>query len=156
IFLESGDHARDEAAAELLQGELKRLTPLLKLPKLTASPDDRLSAAGPPLRIAFSVVRLKRNDPAEQMLVSMLLTSEEDLPDRKDPMGFAVFGRGHCLAALVGAGVNTERIRKCCSDLLAPCTCDVQGDLARFALLTQADWKETVTEPTTATFPKPG
>src|SRR5437764_1129210 len=101
--------AKEDAAADRLHAELKRLTPLLKLPKLTDSPDDRLSAQGPPLRIAFSVVRLKRDDPAERILVSMLLASEEDLPERKDPMAFAVFGRGHCLAGLVGAGLNAER-----------------------------------------------
>jgi len=155
ILLESGDRTKDDAAADRLQGELKRLTPLLKLPKLTDSPDDRLSVQGPPLRIAFSVLRLKRDAPAERMLVSMLLASEEDLPERKDPMAFAVFGRGHFLAALVGAGVNAERVRKCCSDLLAPCTCDVQGDLARFSLLMQVDWKEALTEQPLPPAPSP-
>jgi hypothetical protein len=155
ILLESGDRTKDDAAAERLQAELKRLTPLLKLPKLTASPDDQLSAHGPPLRIAFSVLRLKRDDPVERMLVAMLLASEEDLPERKEPMAFAVFGRGHCLAALVGAGINAKCIRKCCSDLLAPCTCDVQGDLARFELLMQVDWKDALAEKTQPLPPAP-
>jgi hypothetical protein len=147
VLLESGDRAKDDEAADRLQAELRRVTPLLKLPKLTDSPDDRLSARGPPLRIAFSVVRLKRDDPAERMLVSMFLTSEDDLPERKEPMAFPVFGRGHCMAGLIGRGLNAENVRKCCSVLLAPCTCDVQGDLPRFDLLTNFDWKEALEKP---------
>src|SRR5262245_19897739 len=68
ILLESGDRAKDNEAAERLQADLKRVTPLLQLPKLTDASDDRLAAQGPPLRIAFSVIRLKRDDPAERML----------------------------------------------------------------------------------------
>src|SRR5262249_20467553 len=152
VLLESGNRAQDDEAADRLQTELRRVTPLLKLPKLTDSPDDRLSAHGPPLRIAFSVVRLKRDDPAERMLLSMLLTSEDDLPGRKEPMAFPVFGRGHCLAGLIGRGLNAENVRKCCSDLLAPCTCEVQGDLLRFDLLTSLDWKAGLEKPS-ATVP---
>src|SRR6266542_4869664 len=40
ILLESGDRAQDDAAADRLQTELRRVTPTLKLPKLTDSPDD--------------------------------------------------------------------------------------------------------------------
>jgi len=152
LLLEGGDAARDDVAARTLEAELERLTPLLKLPKLTDAPDDRISEQGPPLRVAFSVLRLKRDDPAERMLVSTLLASEEDLPGRKEPMAFAVFGRGHCLAALVGRGLNADNVGKACSVLLAPCTCEVQGKLARFELLA-GDWNIPLVRPADSGLP---
>ena len=71
----------------------------------------------------------------------MLLTSEADLMKRKEPMAFPVFGRGRCLAALVGRGLNAKNVKSSCALLLAPCTCDVQADMEGFALLTASDWQ---------------
>jgi len=143
LLLESGDRAKDDAAEELLRTELARLARKLKLPKLTDDPVDRISPKGPPLRVAFSVIRLKRDDPAERLLVKTLLTSEDDLAAKTEPMAFAVFGRGRTLAARVGRGLNAKEIRSACVRLLAPCTCDVQKDLACFDLLLSADWAST-------------
>ncbi len=141
VLLECGDSKADDVAARLLETELKRVAPLLKLPELTDAPEDRISDKGPPLRIAFSVLRLRRDDPNERALVSMLLRSEADLAERREPMAFVAFGRGHCLAAYVGRGLNSDNVRKACSLLLAPCTCDVQDELARFELLVRGDWQ---------------
>jgi hypothetical protein len=140
IHVGSGDKARDDASARLLAGELKRLSSELKLPTLTDAPEDKLSVKGPPLQVAFSMVRLRRDDPDEQFLLNMLLHSEAELSQRKEPMAFAVFGRGRCLAALVGRGLTAKNIKSACALLLAPCTCDVQTDMEWFELLTTADW----------------
>jgi hypothetical protein len=147
LLLESGDRAKDDAAEKLLRSELATLTRKLKLPKLTDDPADRLSPKGPPLRVAFSVIRLKRDDPAERLLVKTLLTSEDDLAAKTEPMAFAVFGRGRTLAARVGRGLNAKEIRSACVRLLASCTCDVQKDLACFDLLLSADWASTSAVP---------
>ena len=141
IHLDSGDKEKDDASARLLSAELRRLATELKLPTLTDSPDDKLSDKGPPLRIAFSMVRLKRDNPDEQFLLRMLLTSEADLAKRKEPMAFPVFGRGSCLAALVGRGLNAKNVKNACALLLAPCTCDAQTDMEWFDLLTATDWQ---------------
>ena len=141
VHVGSGDREKDDASAQLLATELRRLSSELKLPKLTDSPEDKVSDRGPPLRVAFSMVRLRRGDPDEQFLLQCLLNSEPELARRKEPMAFAVFGRGRCLAALIGAGLNARNIKSACASLLAPCTCDVQTEMEWFDLLTTAGWQ---------------
>jgi hypothetical protein len=141
IHVGSGDKDKDDASARVLSSELRRLSSELKLPTLTDAPEDKVSAKGPPLRVAFSMVRLRRDDPDEKFLLGMLLHSEAELTQRKEPMVFAVFGRGRCLAALVGRGLNAPNIKSACALLLAPCTCDVQTEMEWFELLTTADWQ---------------
>ncbi|GAI92241.1 unnamed protein product, partial [marine sediment metagenome] len=80
IFLESGDTEKDNAAADILQTQLKRLENSLKLPIISS--DDifkdfvNLNENGPELLVAFSVIRLSRSDPAESHFINMLMKSE--------------------------------------------------------------------------------
>ena len=101
--MESGDAKANDEAAALVQQQIKELEKTLELPELTASPDDEVRSALP-LTVAFSVLRVSRDDPKEQLLIQMLLGSEPDLRERTEPMVFPVFGRGRALFALVGAG----------------------------------------------------
>ncbi len=139
VLLESGDKEKDAAAAALLEKELKRLAGHLKLPKLTDSPEDRL-AAGPPLKLAFSMIRVRRDDPAEEMLRAMLLKSEEDIEKRTETMAFPVFGRGRTLGGLIGDGLTAENIAESCGMLVAPCSCKFKFQSPGFDLLMSVDW----------------
>jgi hypothetical protein len=143
ILLEGGDPARDEAAAKLVQTELAKLQKDLKLPQLTDDPEDKLSVKGPPLKLAFSMVRLSRTDPAEQMLVQMLLGLEPDLRSPKykgQPMAFGVFGRGRALLPLIGAGITADNLKDDARFLSGPCTCKVKEQNPGVDLLILADW----------------
>jgi hypothetical protein len=139
VLLESGDKDKDAAAATLLEKELKRLEGKLKLPKLTDSPEDKL-AAGPPLKIAFSLLRIRRDDPAEELLRAMLLKSEEGIDKRIEPMAFPVFGRGRTLGGLIGNGLTAENIADSSTTLVAPCSCKFKFQSPGFDLLLIADW----------------
>src|SRR5207253_425100 len=106
ILVDSGNKALDDAAYALLEKQLQRLEKTLELPKLTPSPRDKLLFAdGPKLRIAFSILRVARADADEAALVRMLLSMEDDLWARNEPVVFPVFGRGLALYALVGKGI---------------------------------------------------
>jgi hypothetical protein len=140
LLLESGAKERDEAAARLLGDELRRLEKQLKLPELTADPEDRINDSGPPLKVAFSVLRLSRTDPTEKMLVRMLLHTESDLAGRAAPMVFPVFGRGRVLYALVGAGIKSANIAEAAGYLVGPCTCKLKEQNPGVDLLIAADW----------------
>ncbi len=135
IFLESGDRAADDAAAALLEGRLREMERTLKLP----GPADE--AASPPLRLAFSVVRVARSDPAEEMLVRMLVRSEEGLESAAGPAAFPVFGRGRKLDALAGKGISGENIAEYCAFLAGPCSCQVKLQNPGIDLLLSADWQ---------------
>ncbi len=139
LFLDSGNKEQDDLAAGLVEGQLKILEQELELPELTDAPEDAIAAKAP-LQIAFSLLRVRRDDPAEHALVAMLLGSESDLAARTDPMAFPVYGRGRALWALVGAGITEKNVRDSAGFLVGPCSCEVKELNPGFDLLLSADW----------------
>ena len=143
ILLESGHRERDDAAAELLSAQLRRMEEVLELPVPSGGATEAVEdeTGYPDLRIEFSTVRVSRTDPREQMLVHMLLHSEWDLGVSFEPMAFPVFGRGRVLYALVGDGINEDNIRQACSFLLGACSCQVKDLCPGTDLLMSVDWE---------------
>ncbi|MCA9029562.1 MAG: hypothetical protein KDA66_02070 [Planctomycetaceae bacterium] len=141
VLLESGDAAQDEAALTTLTDELLATQATLELPELTDSPEDAL-LDGPNLRIEFSILRLRRDDPAEQALISLLLAAEEDLVDLNEPMVFPVFGRGRAMLPLVGPGISASNIKGSAAFLAGACSCQVKELNPGFDLLFDADWQD--------------
>ena len=136
VVLESGDRVKDDAVCESLKGFLDEAALGLTLPVL---PGDAAAEAQP--KITFSVVRVSRSDPVEQILVGALLDCEPDL--RKypsDPMAFPVFGRGRALYALVGKGITEDNVFDACSFLAGACSCIVKWQNPGVDLLITADW----------------
>jgi hypothetical protein len=139
VLLESGDRAQDEAAAKLLKTRLGELEKTLVLPKLDPS-DPSEGRSVPEERVAFSILRLARNDAGEEILIRMLLDSEEDLRELQSPLVFPVFGRGRILYALAGPGINAETIAEACAFLIGPCSCVVKAENPGFDLLMSCAW----------------
>ncbi len=144
ILLESGNKARDDAAAAFIGKQVDAAEQSLELPDADDfSPDEFVPIIedGPELRIAFSIVRLSRSDPAEAMLVHMLLQSEPDLNDYAEyPMAFPVYGRGRVLFALVGDGIDERNIRESCMFATGPCSCQIKELNPGVDLLMKVDW----------------
>lgn len=144
VLLESGAKEKDDAAAELLEKQLKRMPEVLQLPELSKDdPADRIATGpgAPELKISFVLLRLSRRDPAEQALISMLLHSEEDLLKFDgEPIAMPVFGRGRADFALVGKGIEAQNIQDGCARLVGPCTCTVKRLYPGTDLLIAADW----------------
>lgn len=143
VLLDSGDQAKDEAAAKLLRSQLAILEQSLELPEL----DDGLGGYmaqtddDAPLRLAFSVVGVRRDDAGEEAFVGMLLSAEPDLRRFDEPIAFPVFGRGRVLYALVGRGITPDNITEACSFLVGPCSCQVKGQNPGVDMLMAADWE---------------
>jgi outer membrane protein assembly factor BamB len=142
ILLESGDPEKDDPATAHLEAKLRKLEKELKLPGLTEAPADRLLNLDLPLKVAFSVRRVSRSDSAEAPLVRMLLASEADLEQLKEPMAFPVFGRGRVLRALVGAGITDENVEAYGTFLCGACSCEAKLLSPGLDLLVAADWGE--------------
>lgn len=141
LMLDSGDAGQDDPAAAVLESELKKLHTSLKLPELTESPEDVIQD-GPPLRVEFSLLRVRRDDPAEQALVAMLVNCEADLPTLKEPLVFPLFGRSRCMLPLVGAGISRDNLQNSARFLAGACSCQVKELNPGFDLLLSADWSE--------------
>ncbi len=151
VLLESGDRAKDEAAAALLEKELKKSRDRIAEAESDvedAPEDEEEGMYGPPpsvkVTIAFSLLRVSRTDPAEKVLVNMLVRGEPELAQEKyasQPMAFPVFGRGRALWGLVGKGINADNIAESCEFLVGPCSCMVKDQNPGTDLLIAADWE---------------
>ena len=103
----------------------------------------------PNIKIAFSTIRVSRDNPAERMLVAMLLGSEKDLRDAEykgETMVFPVFGRGRVLWALVGRGINEENIFESCAYICGACSCEIKFQNPGTDLLFSKDWDKALYE----------
>lgn len=144
VLVQSGKPETDERALTLLKTELARQEGSLSLPELAEEDSRYLSPEGPPLKVAFSVLILSREDPREQLLVNALLQSEEDLAETQEPLAFPVYGRGRILYALVGSGINPENIEDACIFLTGACSCMVKSMNPGMDLLLAADWDQSL------------
>lgn len=104
VLLESGDAMRDEAAVDVLAAELKAAERKLNP-----------STNGAPIPVSFSLVRVTRNDPAEDLLVGTLVYG--DRIARTKPTAYPVFGRGRVSTGLTGRHLDDEKIRGACAAL---------------------------------------
>jgi hypothetical protein len=142
ILLESGVPTKDNAAASELERRLAHLESELELPTLEQEDIDAglVSVSQDELKVDFSILRLSREDAAEETLVEMLLDSEEDLSDHEDPMVFPVFGRGRILYSLVGEGINAGTIDQAAEYIVGACSCQVKEQNPGVDLLMAMDW----------------
>jgi hypothetical protein len=141
VLLESGQAERDEKAFLTLSAEIARLEETLELPEPAA--EDLLSAETEPLKLIFSSIRVRRDDPAERALVAMLLNVEPDLNDPEfssEPMIFPVFGRGRALYAIVGQGIVPTTIEEAARYLTGACQCTVKAENPGADLVMAVDW----------------
>ena len=152
VFLESGDATKDAAALKMLGERIDYLGGVMNLPKL----DDQdiknglVSIPGDGLRLAFSIVKVKRDDPAEAAFVAMLLASEDDLLGfQNEPMAFPIFGQGRALYALVGKGIRAETIDEAAQFLIGSCSCQVKEQNPGMDIAMAVDWRQMVKDQAT-------
>ena len=138
LMLESGDRKRDDKVATLLQTESKRLAGLIELPPV--DPNDPRTEVNVTLKIAFSLLRMSRSDPAEQILVSQLVNLNPRLAEAKGPLVFPVFGRGRALCGLTEEELTADNLEEMVTFLTGACSCEVKAMNPGVDLLIAADW----------------
>ncbi len=155
LLVESGNREKDDAAEKALLSFAGEAESLLKIPEgvigpgqlgppgqpLPPSQAENVLQSEVPLKIDFSVIRLSRDDPAEEVLLGMLLSVEDDLHEYADePIAFPVFGRGRILEPLVGQGVNRDNFLFASTYLCGACSCEVKEENPGVDLLVAANW----------------
>jgi hypothetical protein len=158
VLLESGQKSDDDAVAKLLYTELNKMETTLTLPP--PAPDDPQLRSTLPVRLAFSVMRISRNDPAEQMLVRILLGGEKEMAALAGPIACPIFGRGRMLAALSKKELGPKLIAQACSFVCGACSCEVKDLSPGRDLLLAANWNSVFDTPSgekpqRAKLPKP-
>src|SRR5262249_1058138 len=139
LVLASGDQQADSVAEESLKTELAKLEKSLQLPEAAGEGRGPL-LADVPLRIAFSALRVPRDDPAEKQFVAMLLGLDPDLALEKGPVVFPVFGRGRVLAGLAGKDLVADVYLDAATFLCGACSCQVKAANPGIDLLMATDW----------------
>lgn len=142
LFLGSGNSEKDSKRLQILEEELQRLSKNMKLA------ESATDVAGNPLDIkiintgvSFSLVKIDKNDPAEEIFIKILLETEPDLNLFTNvPLAFPVFGQGRALYSLVGAGIKEKNIETACSSVIGWCSCTIKDDNPGTDLLLKADW----------------
>jgi hypothetical protein len=142
VIVESGDKEADDALFERLNDRLTFFQSVAKLPEI--DPDDPTSqlGPGPELELKFSIVRLKRDDPQEALLLRMLAGPKlDELPEGK-PFVAPVFGQGRVLGAWTGETMDVEGIEEASFFLTGACSCEVKAQNPGWDLLLDVDWKK--------------
>ena len=147
VLIESGNQSKDDAAASRLQENLDLLQQKLQLPSREVIESDEAfqPETQVELRLAFSILRLKRSDPAEAIFASLLINSEPDLHQFNEPIAIPVFGQGRSHFALVGKGINTQTITDSCQFLTGACSCQVKEQNPGSDLVFTANWRQIIT-----------
>ncbi|HIE50529.1 MAG TPA: hypothetical protein EYP85_02110 [Armatimonadetes bacterium] len=146
VLIESGVKERDEAAAQLLETQLKRMEETLELPVLSDYLGYMLETEETNLKVSFSLIRVARTDPKERMLIQTLLQRDSGDGEGVQPAAFPIFGRGRALCALFGEDINEGNVEEICSFLIGPCSCQVKELNPGMDLLLAAEWDEMVDE----------
>jgi hypothetical protein len=146
VLLEIGDRQRDDDTTKLIETRLNYLATVLKLPAIEAQDiaSGLVTVPEGGLKLAFSLLRVSRTDPAEAAFVQMLLGSEADLREIKEPILFPVFGRGRALYALAGKGISHETLDEAATFLIGKCSCQVKELNPGVDLLLAANWDKLV------------
>lgn len=172
LLLESGDAAKDDAAAKTLAEGIAEAQEKLKLPDGVVTQAQAATATGKrkqesadvlwsdlPLKLEFTVLRVSRSAAAETALIQTLMHIEDDLGEfLREPMAFPVFGRGRALEPLIGAGITRENIMEHSGYLSGACSCEIKEQNPGVDLLLAANWSPVDTAPKIETVriePKP-
>jgi hypothetical protein len=147
VLVESGDKAKDDAAAKVLAAELPRLQTDLQLPVMDpAAPGPRL-LSNLPVAVKFSVLSVSRKDRAEGALVSMLTYGITEAKDAAvEPVVVPVFGQGRALIQLAAKDIEKEQVDQVAKFLVGECSCQVKELNPGFDLLLAADWQAILTD----------
>jgi hypothetical protein len=138
VLLGGKDKAADDSLAETLGHELKRLQSQLQLPEV--APDGPQLRSPLPLRLAFSVVRVARDDPREATFVEMLKHVEPDYANSDDALVIPVIGRGRAVSAIPASRVTEGRIDAFAEFVSGQCSCEVKEQNPGIDLLMAANW----------------
>lgn len=140
ILMESGVEEQDEATALFLDTQLKRMKEDLQVPEQDDFEEYMGYELEEDIEIEFSVVRLSRTDPKEQILIQTLLRNDPELQATSKPVVFPVFGRGRALCALMDEDIDELNIEEISMFLTGPCSCQVKSLNPGMDLLISVDW----------------
>jgi hypothetical protein len=155
VLLESGDGSKDEASARNLENAFNKLKKELRgwyeaKRRLLLGDISPQEEKGIPFKLEFSLIRIRRDDPAEKIFVSILTGLEPELAKvDNEPIAYPFFGRGRVMPPLIGKGINEEMIFATCGFLLGDCACTIKDMNPGRDTLLPVNWDAKISESST-------
>ena len=148
LFVDGADSAVNEAKLKLLRDRLAWVESEAFLPEAAHAEASRgdMGERSPgfvPLKIAFEILRVRRDDPQERHLLAMLLNTLRDAGKRAhEPALFPMYGQGRIYPGMLGEAISERAIEDACFTLLGtPNNFVHEGTQGPGTdLLVQADW----------------
>ena len=99
-----------------------------------------------PLKISFSILKINRNDPQEELFLNMLLAQWPGLRYTDKALVIPVFGRGRFLEAAPAEFLNEQSYKKLTDYLCSGCSCTVKSENPGIDLLMDVPWSQYISE----------
>ena len=144
VLVESGLKDADDRAASALEKRLRYLEQVAQVPPMDPNDPTSQLGPGPALRVKFSLLRIKRDDAAEQAFTAMLAGPNGYMENANGPWLALVFGRGRALGAWAAEGFGDEQVDEACLFLLGACSCEVKRMNPGWDLVLNVDWNESL------------
>ena len=151
----------DEANAQRIAKRLRFLEQAAALPIQDPNDPDSQLGPGPPLRLKFTLLRLRSDDPAEQLLIKMLAGPKGDIDPAKTSFAAAVFARGRVLGSWPVDALDDTALEDACMFLIGRCSCRMKNENPGWDILLNVDWpkaleqSQTPEPKTSGTIPPP-
>ena len=159
LLIQSGDESLDQEAEQRLRKFLGQASEETKLPdgiiplekahQLRSGPDegpidmDDVLRSSVPLKIHFSTIAVSRNDPEEEIFISMLLKHSPRMRSVTDqPIAIPIFGRGRVLEGMIGEDITLEHTLGASSYLCSACSCQVKEENPGLDMLMAVKWDD--------------
>jgi hypothetical protein len=137
--------AHDSSAAEIERAEqiekrLRFLEQVAALPIQDPNDPDSQLGPGPPLRLKFAALRVRRDDPVESLLLRMLAGPSGEMDARATSFASVAFAKGRVLGAWPLDAVDDRLLEDACMFLVGRCSCRLKNENPGWDLLLNVDW----------------
>lgn len=132
---------QDVAEAERIEKRLRFLEQVAALPIQDPNDPDSQLGPGPPLRLKFTTLRLRRDDPAERVLLKMLAGPKGEFDPETTSFAAPVFGKGRVLGAWPLTLLDDATLEEASMFLVGRCGCRIKNDNPGWDLLLNVDWE---------------
>ncbi len=137
-----GGTPADTVEAERIEKRLKFLEQVAALPIQDPNDPDSQLGPGPPLKLRFTTLRLRREDPGEQVLLQMLAGPNGEIDPATTSFAAVVFGKGRVLGAWPLALLDDHALEETSMFLVGRCSCRLKTENPGWDLLLDVDWEK--------------
>jgi hypothetical protein len=145
IIADNGS-AADMAEAERIEKRLKFLEQVAALPIQDPNDPDSQLGPGPPLKLKFTTLRVRRDDPAEKLLLKMLAGPKGVVDPETTSFAAVAFGRGRVLGAWPLVLLDDASLEDACMFLVGRCGCRLKNESPGWDILMNVDWPQVLAD----------